>query len=337
MLPGNPLNAEIGDLVLRQPAISAFFRVGSWLRDKDYCYVTVTPSTHARVLRRTHGQAESLADIFGWNLPFSPGLLPPHILHELRQAKALEWAEKGLLRAKIRFSTLGNALFLHSGYPTDATDCVFFGPDTYRFAALIDRTLPLLNRNEISHIADIGCGTGAGGIAAARLLGTPPRQLLLADINPLALTYAAVNVALAQTPHAILRCGDLYEQVDVMPDLIVANPPYLLDTEARLYRHGGGEHGCGLSLRIVREGLPRLAAGGTLILYTASAIVGGRDRLHEALLRILDVDPELNWDYAELDPDVFGEELDKPAYSRVERIAVVSLIVRKSRPGRRSA
>jgi methylase of polypeptide subunit release factors len=331
MLPGYPLNAEIGDLVLRQPVACALFRVGGWLRDRDYRFITVTPATHARVLQRTLQPAESLADIFGWNLPFSPDLLPPYILRELNHANAVERADNGFLRVKIRFSTLGNALFLHSGYPTVAADCVFFGPDTYRFVALITRTLAALNRNEIHHVADIGCGTGAGAIVAAKLLGDPPRRLSLTDINPLALTYAAVNIALAQTSHVILHCGDLYAPIDGTSDLIIANPPYLLDSETRLYRHGGGELGCELSLRIVREGLPRLSAGGTLILYTASAIVGGRDLLHEVLRSILDADPDLDWDYTELDPDVFGEELDKAVYRRVERIAVVSLIIRKSK------
>jgi hypothetical protein len=30
-------------------------------------------------------------------------------------------------------------------------------------------------------------------------------------------------------------------------------------------------------------------------------------------------------EYVELDPDVFGEELERPAYASVERIAVVGL------------
>ena len=34
-------------------------------------------------------------------------------------------------------------------------------------------------------------------------------------------------------------------------------------------------------------------------------------------------------DYRELDPDVFGEELERPAYAQVERIAVVALDVFK--------
>ena len=35
-------------------------------------------------------------------------------------------------------------------------------------------------------------------------------------------------------------------------------------------------------------------------------------------------------DYRELDPDVFGEELDRPAYRDVDRIAVVAAIAVKS-------
>ena len=34
--------------------------------------------------------------------------------------------------------------------------------------------------------------------------------------------------------------------------------------------------------------------------------------------------------YEEIDPDVFGEELDRPAYRHVDRIAVVGLIARMS-------
>ncbi|MDP2267619.1 MAG: hypothetical protein Q8K46_00475, partial [Deltaproteobacteria bacterium] len=41
----------------------------------------------------------------------------------------------------------------------------------------------------------------------------------------------------------------------------------------------------------------------------------------------------LRCEYAELDPDIFGEELDTPAYSQVDRIAAVALVVTKRMPG----
>jgi hypothetical protein len=103
---------------------------------------------------------------------------------------------------------------------------------------------------------------------------------------------------------------------------VVANPPYLADEMHRAYRDGGGALGADLSVRIAREALERLPRGGGLVLYTASAIVDGEDLLLRALL------PHLRgtrFDYRELDPDVFGEELDRAAYRNVERIAVVAL------------
>ena len=70
----------------------------------------------------------------------------------------------------------------------------------------------------------------------------------------------------------------------------------------------------------------RLRAGGRMLLYTGSAIVEGRDGLREALAR--DLAPlACDLDYAELDPDIFGEELDLPAYRAVERIAAVGAVI----------
>jgi hypothetical protein len=35
----------------------------------------------------------------------------------------------------------------------------------------------------------------------------------------------------------------------------------------------------------------------------------------------------MRWSYAEVDPDVFGEELETPAYADADRIAAVVLTV----------
>jgi hypothetical protein len=88
----------------------------------------------------------------------------------------------------LRFSTLQGLLLAHSQYPTLAPDSVFFGPDTYRFAALISRVLygcPSPPRA----ILDLGCGSGVGNIVAARRAGGRP-FLALADVNPAALRLA---------------------------------------------------------------------------------------------------------------------------------------------------
>ncbi len=84
------------------------------------------------------------------------------------------------------------------------------------------------------------------------------------------------------------------------------------------------------SLRIAREASERLAPGGTLLLYTGAAVVEGRDVFLDAVTPLLR-ERGLPFHYEELDPDVFGEELDRPGYAAVERIAAVLLTLSRSR------
>jgi methylase of polypeptide subunit release factors len=108
--------------------------------------------------------------------------------------------------------------------------------------------------------------------------------------------------------------------------LIIANPPYLRDPARRLYRDGGGAFGEALSLRILREGLVHLAPRARLVLYTGSAIVDGHDLFRAQVEQVVS-EAGLVYDYSEIDPDVFGEELEAASYRDVERIAAVSLVV----------
>lgn len=313
------------------PLTDALVLLGRWLQGSAYRFVTVTPATHARVNARDRAlRAHSLRDVFGWSRPFAPGLLPPAVLGWLRDGHLLD-TDGMLMRSKVRFSTLGEHLYGHSAFPTLDADAVFFGPDTYRFVALIEAELASRPLPAQGRILDMGCGAGPGGIAAARASAASRPELVLADINPRALRHAAANAALAGLPQVDLRQGDLYAGVDGSFDLIVANPPYLLDAGARAYRHGGGTLGSGLSLRIVAEGLPRLAPGGRLVLYTGAPIVAGRDPFLDAVAPLLDA-AGCSFSYRELDPDVFGEELDLPAYADAERIAAVALVVKKTAP-----
>jgi methylase of polypeptide subunit release factors len=150
----------------------------------------------------------------------------------------------------------------------------------------------------------------------------------MTDINDSALRLAGVNAALAGTPNAIARRSDILANVDGTFDLIVSNPPYLNDALQRAYRHGGGDFGAQLSLRVLDAALDRLAPAGSLILYTGTAIVGGRDLFRESALPGLAAG-EFAWTYEEADPDVFGEELETEAYRPAERIAAVVLNVTK--------
>lgn len=311
-----------------QRRCAALVHAGRWLQAEGYAFTTVTPATHAGVLaRRAPTRARDLRDVFGWSMPFDASLLPREMAARLQDAALLEPVEHGLLRAAVRFSTLGALIFAHSSFPTDQNESVFFGPDTYRFVSLIRRALSQQPLRAQSRILDVGCGSGAGGLAAAAASqGGGAPVLLLSDISAEALVFARANAELAGMPGVGLALGDLFSAVAGDFDLVVANPPYLNDEAQRLYRHGGGRWGEALSLRILREGLPRLAPGGRLVLYTGSSIAHGVDFLHGAFQAHL-AGQDCTWRYEEIDPDVFGDELRKPAYADVERIAAVALTV----------
>ncbi|MDD1140785.1 class I SAM-dependent methyltransferase [Pseudomonas sp. TNT2022 ID233] len=306
------------DLVLLQ--------LGRRLQADGYRFITPTPLTHQRVNQRDEEQAaDCLRDVFGWSRAFEPGLLSADEQRQLQEAQVIDEFD-GRLKSRVRWSSLDDLLFVHSGFPTDAADSVFFGPDTYRFAQLIHSHLQQ-NFAPIQRAVDIGCGAGVGAI----LIGRARReaQVLAVDINPAALRLTTINAALAEVANVEVRASDVLQGVDGEFDLIVANPPYMADPAGRAYRHGGGTLGAGLSLRIVEQALNRLTPGGSLLLYTGVAMVDGRDPFLDTVLPRLD-EKRFGWTYRELDPDVFGEELLNPGYQRVDRIAVVALTVTRT-------
>ncbi len=69
-----------------------------------------------------------------------------------------------------------------------------------------------------------------------------------------------------------------------------------------------------------------MAPGGRLLLYTGSAIVDGVDSFAALAQREL-LQSGLVYTYAEIDPDVFGEELESGVYAKADRIAAVLLTV----------
>jgi release factor glutamine methyltransferase len=305
----------------RQEALVA---LGRALREDGYRFITPTPETHRRVVGRSGaGEARTLRDVFGWNRAFHPTILPTHIRDLGKRAEILVPAGDRWSSA-VRFATYphsaGDLMFVHSAFPTTDSDAVFFGPDSYRFGAFLLRKVSGAQR-----MVDIGCGTGVGGL----VLASRVRQVVLADVNPRALALAAVNVALAGQGGATvtIRRSDVLNDVDGEFDLVIANPPYLVDEAGRLYREGGGQLGTDLALRIVREAMARLHPGGRLVLYSASPVVDGVGVLQERLEPVLRSHASA-WTWEELDPDVFGEELDRPAYDHVERIAAVGLCAR---------
>lgn len=307
----------------QQLADRALLNLGRGLKENGYRFITPTPLTHDRVYQRLASPlAMNLRDVFGWSMPFDRELLPEAFREELQQADVIE-KHDALWRSAVRWSNLDDLLFAHSAYPTTQPDAVFFGPDSYRFAQMIEAHLQ--QRFEpVKRAVDIGCGAGVGALVVAR--ARPDAEVLAVDINPRALRLTAVNAELAGLANVSAYHSDVLGSVEGEFDLIVANPPYMNDDRQRAYRHGGGALGEQLSVRIVSESLGRLALGGSLVLYTGVAIVAGEDPFLAAVKPLLGSDA-YGWTYRELDPDVFGEELEKPGYERVERIAVVALTV----------
>lgn len=296
----------------------ALVELGAVLEQLGYEFVTITPETHSRVNARAermgHAMARDLRDVFGWSRPFAKAAVTDGVVELLQKAHALRRESEGY-HSTVRFSTLGGKLYVHSSFPTSEADSVFFGPDTYRFCRLLaDRGA------QGARVVDIGCGSGAGGLSIAASAG----ELILADVSPRALEFAQVNSKLHGV-HATVVRSDVLSGIDGDFDLVIANPPYMReDDAARIYRDGGGAFGEGLAARIVREALPRLRPGGRLLLYTGSAIVGGADTFLRSIAPALEAST-VTFTYEELDPDVFGEELEREAYADVERIAAVAL------------
>lgn len=307
-------------------ADQALLQLGRRLRADGYRFTCVTPATHARNNARVGSErARTLRDVFGWSRPFAPGLISADELQQLQAAQVLA-GEGDLLRSTVRWSSLDDLLLVHSAFPTDASDAVFFGPDSYRFAQVIHDHLQRTPK-PVQHAVDIGCGTGVGALLIAR--AAQHAQVSAVDINPQALRYTAINAAVAGVGNLSVEPSDLLDGISGTFDLIVANPPYMLDASERVYRHGGGALGAQLSLRIVEQACERLSPAGTLLLYTGVAIVEGRDALLEAI-RLRLAGPQWSWVYREVDPDVFGEQLLEPGYERVERIAAVALTVTRN-------
>ncbi len=286
-----------------------------------YDFVPPTPASHARVIARG-GAGATVRDLLGWSLPVPPGALDPVLRDCIARAGIVDETPDGW-RSRLRVARLRGRLFLHSAYPTTAADAVFFGPDSYRFASFI--VAELARDSMCRNLVDIGTGSGVGLIVAGGLV--LPARLAMTDINARALDLAAVNARHAGFEVAALHGAGLAGFAGSV-DLALANPPFLVDEGERAYRHGGGRLGSQLSLDLAVEIAARLGPGGRLLLYTGSAIVAGRDAFKADLAAAMHA-TGCTLRYRELDPDIFGEELDRPVYAaaKVERIAAVGAVV----------
>ena len=142
---------------------------------------------------------------------------------------------------------------------------------------VVERALELISDLKEPLIADIGTGTGCIAIAIA--LSRTDAQVVASDISSDALLLARDNV----TSHGVearvaLRLGDLFEPLgpDAVFDLIISNPPYVLESEysslmpeVRDYEPKmalvAGEDGLAVIRSLVNDAHLHLKLGGLLV------------------------------------------------------------------------
>jgi release factor glutamine methyltransferase len=143
--------------------------------------------------------------------------------------------------------------------------------------SVVEVCLHALPENEISHMADIG--TGSGAIVVAVAVHRPHLLAFATDISARALEVARENCVRHGVDERVsLSVGDLFQTLDMKFDVIAANLPYVSPGEAEpdvatWEPHeavfGGGQDGTEVIRRFLRQAPDFLAPGGTVVMETA--------------------------------------------------------------------
>ncbi len=114
-------------------------------------------------------------------------------------------------------------------------------------------------RTSVGSALDVGTGSGIQALHASR----HATRVTATDVNPRALGFTRLTLALSGAPEAELLTGSLFEPVgDATYDLIVSNPPFVISPGARLTYRDGGMGGDDLCRTLVQEAGARLNPGG---------------------------------------------------------------------------
>ncbi|MFE3740807.1 methyltransferase [Streptomyces sp. NPDC059134] len=114
-------------------------------------------------------------------------------------------------------------------------------------------------RTPVGSALDVGTGSGIQALHAAQ----HATRVTATDLNPRALGFTRLTLALSGAPAAELREGSLFEPVgDETYDLIVSNPPFVISPGARLTYRDGGMGGDDLCRTLVQQAGDRLNEGG---------------------------------------------------------------------------
>ncbi|MEU9606373.1 class I SAM-dependent methyltransferase [Streptomyces sp. NPDC048057] len=114
-------------------------------------------------------------------------------------------------------------------------------------------------RTPVAAALDLGTGSGIQALHAAR----HATRVTATDLNPRALDFTRLTLALSGAPEAELLTGSLFEPVaNGTYDLIVSNPPFVISPGARLTYRDGGMAGDDLCRTLVQQAGERLNDGG---------------------------------------------------------------------------
>ncbi|MFI1864223.1 DUF7059 domain-containing protein [Streptomyces jumonjinensis] len=114
-------------------------------------------------------------------------------------------------------------------------------------------------RTPVGSALDLGTGSGIQALHASQ----HATRVTATDLNPRALHFTRLTLALSAVPDAELKQGSLFEPVARETfDLIVSNPPFVISPGARLTYRDGGMGGDDLCRSLVQQAGARLNDGG---------------------------------------------------------------------------
>ncbi|MFC1949735.1 peptide chain release factor N(5)-glutamine methyltransferase [Chloroflexota bacterium] len=180
---------------------------------------------------------------------------------------------------------------------------------------LVDKVFELSKERSLSTIADIG--TGCGAIAISLAANLPQARIYATDISAAALEVALSNCwKHGMEDRIILLEGDMLDSLPEPVDIIVANLPYVRESElATVNTHdfepslalGGGADGLDKIRRLCGQVSEKLSPGGSMLLEIGQ----GQGEAVTGLLRSLFPSTVI-----EVEPDLCG----------IERIVSLSLV-----------